>query len=169
MSRRATHDVSHAFALSVVAFVLHLAWESIQCPVFFEHGSYDASPGGMALASVGDVGITWALYAAVALVSWQWRWSAQGWSRRQWAVLLGLALAIGWGIEARALANHRWSYKALTPLLPGLNVSVIPILQLLVLAPLIFRLADLVLRLTELRARSGGEISRQQDVSNRFH
>ncbi len=144
MSRRARHDVLHAFALSVVAFVLHLAWENIQCRIFFEHGSYDASQRGMALATLGDVGITWALYAAVAVVSWQWRWSAQRWSWWQWVMLLCLALAIGWAIETRALARHRWSYKALTPLLPGMNVSVIPILQLLVLTPLAFRLADLV-------------------------
>jgi hypothetical protein len=98
----------------------------------------------MALATLGDVGVTWALYAAVAVVSRRWRWSAQGWSWRQWATLLGLAFAIGWAIEARALASHRWSYKALTPLVPGMNVSVIPIFQLLVLTPLAFRLADLV-------------------------
>jgi hypothetical protein len=136
--------VLHAFALTLVAFVLHFVWENIQCPIFFEHGSYDASLGGMALATLGDVGITWALYAAVAVVSRQWRWSAQGWSWRQWVTLLGLALAIGWAIEARALARHRWSYKAFTPLLPSMNVSVIPLLQLLVLTPLAFRLADLV-------------------------
>ncbi len=133
----------HAFALSVGAFVLHLAWETIQCPIFFEHGSYDASPWGMVLATVGDVGITWTLYAAVAVSSWQWRWSVQRWSWQRWATLLGLACAIGVVIESRALARHLWSYRALTPLLPGMKVSVIPILQLMVLPPLAFRLADL--------------------------
>jgi hypothetical protein len=144
VSRRARNDVLHASALTLVAFVLHFVWENIQCPIFFEHGSYDASPGGMALATLGDMGITWALYAAVAVISRQWRWSAQGWSWRQWVTLLGLALTIGWAIETRALARHRWSYKAFTPLLPSMNVSVIPLLQLLVLTPLAFRLADLV-------------------------
>jgi hypothetical protein len=144
LRREAEHDVLHAFALSIVAFVLHFTWENIQCPIFFEHGSFDASPGSMVLATLGDVGVTWVLYAAVAVVSWRWRWSAQGWSWRQWVALLGLALAIGWAIEARALARHRWSYKALTPLLPGTNVSVIPLLQLLVLTPLALWLADRV-------------------------
>ena len=137
-------DALHALALTVVAVVLHGTWENVQCPIFFEHGSYDASPRGMALATLGDVGITWALYAAVAAVSWQWRWSAQRWSWRQWATLLGLALVLGWSIETRALALNRWSYKAHTPLVPGTSVSVIPILQLLVLTPLVFRLACFV-------------------------
>ncbi len=138
--------VRHALALTVVAFLLHFTWENIQCPVFFEHGSYDASLGSMALASLGDVGITWVLYAAVAGVSRRWRWSAQGWSWRQWLTLMGLALATSWAIEAHALANHRWSYTALAPLLPGTNVSVVPVLQLLALTPLAFWLADRVVR-----------------------
>ena len=158
MGREVRDLVLHALALTVVAFLLHFTWENIQCPLFFKHGSYDASFGSMALASLGDVGITWALYATVAGVSWRWRWSPQDWSWRQWLTLIGLAIAIAWAIEAHALANHRWSYKALTPLFPGTNVSVIPVLQLLVLTPLAFWLADRLVR--RLKALLSGASTR---------
>lgn len=160
MGREARGVALHALTLTAVAFLLHFIWENIQCPIFFEHGSYDASLGSMAMASLVDVVITWALYATVAGVSRRWRWSAQGWSWRQWLTLIGLAIAIAWAIEVRALANHRWSYKALTPLLPGTNVSVIPVLQLLVLTPLAFWLADRLVR--RLKALPSGASTRSQ-------
>lgn len=36
---------------------------------------------------------------------------------------------------------HRWSYTAAMPLLPVLNIGLVPLAQMLVLPPLIFRLA----------------------------
>ena len=47
-----------------------------------------------------------------------------------------LAMLIEWG------AVHvlgRWSYAANMPLLPGLGIGVVPILQMLVLPPVIFK------------------------------
>jgi SAM-dependent methyltransferase len=125
-----------------VAFVLHFGWEAIQCPIFFVHRGYVAGWGGMALASLGDVALTWVLHAVVAGVSRRWRWTRGPWSWGQWAWLLGGALGVAVGIERVALARDLWSYRAAMPVIPGLGVGVVPVLQLLVLTPLTFALAE---------------------------
>ena len=42
-------------------------------------------------------------------------------------------LLLGAGIEWRALAAGRWTYTAAMPIVPLLNVGLLPVLQLLVL------------------------------------
>ena len=98
----------HAISLSTISFVLHFGWESIQCPFFYVHGSYDASWMGMVRASLGDVGIMWAIFVSVAVVSMRWRWDKEQWYSRQWIALTFSALALGAGVEVRALETGRW-------------------------------------------------------------
>jgi hypothetical protein len=52
--------------LSVISFTLHFVRESIQCPLQYVHGSYDASWRGMIRASLGDVVITLFIFETVA-------------------------------------------------------------------------------------------------------
>jgi len=35
---------------------------------------------------------------------------------------------------------HRWAYAAAMPLIPGLNIGAVPVLQMMVLPPVIFHL-----------------------------
>ncbi len=125
----------YAFLLSVVAFASHLAWESIQCRILYEHGSFPATRWAMVRATLGDVVITWVLYGLVALISREWGWTRSSWGWKQWVSLVGTALLIGTCIELRALSTGRWSYLPTTPVVPILGVSIVALLQLAVLTP----------------------------------
>lgn len=131
----------HAIVLSLVSFVLHFAWENVQCPLFYLHGSYDASWRGMVLATSGDLLLTWMIYASIATVSLRWRWDTAAWNALQWAALIAIAIALGLAVEVRALATSRWAYTPGMPLVPGLRVGLVPVAQLLILTPVSFALA----------------------------
>ena len=45
-------------------------------------------------------------------------------------------------IERRALALGLWAYTPITPILPGVGVSLVPIIQLLLITPAAFLLAE---------------------------
>jgi len=150
----------HAATLSALAFVLHLVWESVQCPIFFVHGSYDASPWGMVTAALGDVLLTWIIYGVVAAISRRWRWAGAPWSWGQIAAFIATAFALAVGVELHAQATERWLYRGAMPVLPILDVGVIPVLQLLILTPIVVLLAE---RITARRgAREGTDAVRQR-------
>jgi hypothetical protein len=157
--------MKHAAILSVIAFLLHFAWENVQCPLFFVHGTYDATWRGMTTATLGDVVITWALYSSIAVARRDWRWPAAGWKLRDGVLFVAVALLIGFAIELRALEQERWAYRGGTPLVPGTRVSVIPLLQLLLLTPVVIRLSEAAAR--RFRSRnsevSGGVSSIEED------
>ena len=58
-----------------------------------------------------------------------------------YAVMLLVGLVIGVGIEWLAVVvTNRWDYTVRMPLVPLLGVGLVPVAQMLVLPPLIFRL-----------------------------
>lgn len=75
-------------------------------------------------------------------------WAARG--RLDWAdqpnwVACVLMLIVGFGVAVIVewvgfYGLNRWSYTASMPLLPGLGIGVVPVLQMLILPPLIFRM-----------------------------
>ena len=130
--------------LSVLAFLAHLVWESVQCPLLFEHLSYDSTWRGMLRATLGDIVLTWAVYGAVALVSRRWRWPRRPWGARQLLTLGITAVALAVAIELRGLHTGRWRYVEGATVLPWIGVAFAPILQLLVLTPLLVAAAECV-------------------------
>lgn len=133
---KAGEILRHAAWICIIALLLHLVWEFAQCSVFYRHGSYDASWRGMLRAGLGDVLLTWGVYGVVAASSRRWLWAARPWSRRQLLVYATSALALAIMVEARALAASSWAYTDSMPLIPGLNVGLLPVVQLLLLFPL---------------------------------
>lgn len=70
-----------------------------------------------------------------------------------WLALLGTALALSVSIELYALATHRWEYTKINPRIPGLGISVVPVLQLQLLIPVTFGLT----RIGERRRATGAQ------------
>ncbi|MGE4096530.1 MAG: hypothetical protein AB7G75_37510 [Candidatus Binatia bacterium] len=89
-----------------------------------------------------------------------WRWHLMlliftaGWvvlARREWfaqpdirgyVVMLATGLAVGVSVEWMAVRIvGRWAYTTQTPFVPGLSVGIVLLLLMLVLPPLIFRVA----------------------------
>lgn len=135
-------NTRHFLILGGLAFAFHFVWESIQCSIFFVHGSYDATWWGMVKAAAGDVGLTWTLYGIVAVAGRRWRWGVRPWGWDRTAALVAGALALGVAVELRGLHQGRWSYTEVAPLVPYLDVSVVPLVQLLLLTPLVVVLAE---------------------------
>ena len=133
--------LKHFVVLSLVSFFLHLIWEYVQCPLFYLHGSLKPTHTAMLIATVGDVGITWLLYALLALYRKHWTWSLDQWRVTDLLLIEGLSLGVATSIEIRALDSGKWSYTPNTPLVPGTSVSFIPLLQLALLVPVSIFLA----------------------------
>ncbi len=147
--------VRQGLVLSGLAFLAHLGWEYVQCPLLFEHLSYDGTWRGMIRATLGDIVLTWAVYGAVALVSQRWRWSRRPWRARQLLTLGLTAVALAVAIELRGLHTGRWRYVEGATVLPWVGVALAPILQLLVLTPLLVAAAEC------LTSRAGAARSRR--------
>lgn len=121
--------------LSIIALLLHLAWELAQCRVFFVHGTYDPSWRGMLMAAFGDVVMTWLVYGVVAVTSRRWR-------SRQWASLLATSLVVAGVVEWRGVNAGRWRYTEAMLVVPGLGIGVVPLIQLLALTALLVALSE---------------------------
>ena len=133
----------HAALLAVPALLLHYAWENVQCRLFFVHRANPADQWSMLQAAGGDVLLTWIAYLVVAALTGRWLWLQVRWTARVWIILLGTALVLSISIELYALTTQRWEYTAINPRIPGLGVSVVPMLQLLILFPVTFGLVRL--------------------------
>jgi len=127
----------------MTTFALNLVWENAQAFLFRGYGGFARHFWICFVGTLGDLVIVAAIYGAVASL---WRDSA--WYRRMTAGQVGCAILLGIGvaiaIEAGALASGRWAYDGM-PLIPFTSIGLIPILQMVILPPLIYavmRLAD---------------------------
>jgi hypothetical protein len=128
------------------AFLLHFAWEWLQCPLFFVHRQSPPTLLSMLVATAGDTVLTWIAQLAMALLWRRWFWALRPWSRYQTLSLVGCGVVLGVATEYWALATRRWAYTDLNPLIPGTGLSVLPVAQLAVLFPLTFWLTRRTLR-----------------------
>lgn len=135
---------TYPLALLPTAFALHLAWEYVQCQPYFTHGSLPTTTVTMLLATLGDVALTAIAYVATALIARSWAWPLIRWDRRVWISLMVSAVILALLVEWHALGTGRWGYTAAALLVPGTAVGLLPILQLVVLFPLSFGLARMV-------------------------
>lgn len=143
--------------LFVGAVLVNYPWERLQ-------SSFYVHPGG--------VGIPWWLCLAASLADGLFilmifgvGWMALG--RRTWfeqpgiegyLVMLASGVAISVGVEWMSVHVLRWwSYGERMPLVPIVDVGLVPLIQMLVLPPLIFRIVAIVSRYVDgMRARAYG-------------
>ena len=127
------------FNIAVFAFLLNFIWEMLQVPFFNNMASAEHWPTTLACtkATFGDAVVALISFWIVAAV-----WHKRGWllMPRRSQVLAFIALGVIWTIAFEGFATqvwHRWSYSAWMPVIPGLHVALIPILQWILLPPLI--------------------------------
>ncbi len=131
----------HVIWLTGLSFAAHLAWELAQCSLLYVHDGYAVGVGGMLLATLGDVFLTWTIFAIVAATARCWRWDARTWRALEWSAVLAMSAVLAVIVEWRGLGRGAWTYLPQMPTLPLLGVGVVPVIQLVLLTPLLFRLA----------------------------
>lgn len=125
--------------VGIFAFLLNFVWEVAQVPLFEGMrflGHWQAIQV-CARATLGDVGIGLVAFWTVAAVYRSRRWVLRPACRQ---VLGFAAVGVVITVVMEWLATHalgRWAYAASMPTIPGLEVGVSPLLQWVVLPPLI--------------------------------
>ena len=130
-------------AIFVAAVLGNYPWELAQAPLYVGMESFRAAWWHCFVASLGDGLLVLVIFATVWVGLRRYDWfvhpGVQG-----YGVMLITGLVIG--IATEWIAVHllgRWMYTARMPRMPGLEVGVVPVVQMLVLPPLIFRLVAL--------------------------
>jgi len=133
--------------LFAVSVALNYPWEIAHAPLFIGMDSVRAISWHCFLASLGDGLILWIIHGLGWVTFKRWNWSFHLGSQ-QMAFMLSTSLATAILIESLAVHwLHRWTYTDHMPRIPVLDVGLTPILQMLILPPLIFLITHKFFRL----------------------
>ena len=140
------HIFSTITSLFVISVPLNFVWELAQMPLYVEDGKLLEFAAHCIVPSLGDGVIVLMIFG----VGW-WVLRRADWfvrpSASAYALMLVTGLVIAILIEWVAVYGMgRWRYTARMPVLPVLGVGLSPVLQMLLLPPLIFKLAALWLQ-----------------------
>jgi hypothetical protein len=132
-------------SLFIVAVLLNYAWELAQAPLYVGVERYNVAVFWHCfIASLGDGLMVMLIFAAGWITLHRWDWFKQpgvvGYLVMAAAGLV-LAISVEW-VAVHIL--ERWQYTEQMPTLPVLGVGLVPIVQMLILPPLIFRIAALL-------------------------
>ena len=138
------------FNVMLFAFLLNYPWEFMQVPLF--EGMAD-QPHWEAVkvctrAALGDAVIMLIAYWAVAVLRRSRAWIAAPGRRSMW-ILRSIGVFIAVIIEWLALHGWwlaSWRYSTAMPIVPGLGVGLVPVLQWVVVPSLVTALVGRVLR-----------------------
>jgi hypothetical protein len=124
--------------IAIFAFLLNLPWELAQVPLFA--GMPSARHWSAILvcgrATLGDVAIALVAFGGVAGMARSRRWVLRP-TARQAAGFVAIGLTTTLVMEWLAThVLHRWAYAEAMPVVPVLGIGVSPLLQWLVLPPL---------------------------------
>jgi len=127
----------------VVAVPLNYLWELAQAPLYVGLERYTAAVfWHRFVASLGDGIMVMIIFTAgwITFHRWDWFYSPgiTGYLLMLTAGLI-LAVLVEW-VAVHSL--ERWKYAENMPTLPGLGIGLVPIAQMLVLPPLVFRTAS---------------------------
>ena len=121
------------------SFLLHLAWENAQLPLFESKGlsAWDAFRMCLVATATGDMLFMALIYGAVAVAHARLTWIAERLLYSHpatWVfpMLIGVLLAVSFELWA-IYAVERWAYAAAMPLVPVLRVGITPLLQMILI------------------------------------
>lgn len=124
------------FVLAVSAFALNMLWELAQVFAFSSLDKVSAFEIFIlvTIASIADAVITLVAFLIVALVRRERRWwKSAGVSDFLIFAIVGMISAVL--IETIALSRGTWTYGEYMPVIPLLEIGLLPFLQLTILLP----------------------------------
>jgi hypothetical protein len=127
------------FNVVVFSFLLNFVWEIWQMPFFrgMAEQSHWLGVKGCTQATFGDAGIALAAFWITALIAGTRGWIMQS-SRSRIAIFIGVGLVATITLEALATGVlERWAYSDAMPRLPILGTGLTPVVQWLVIPPLV--------------------------------
>lgn len=144
LDRARRHALRRVGVIFVAAVVLNFCWEMAQMPFYLTSGTWLEASAGCLSASFGDGGMVLLIYIAGAAVLRRLDWICQP-GPEGWAVTLAAGFILAVVFERAALRAGRWAYSPLMPrLLFTSGLGALPILQMTILPPLIFRIASAI-------------------------
>ena len=143
IKRHGTTTAARFIVLWVVAVIVNYPWELAQRGLLAVTVERGVPWLHCFVASLGDGLLVWVIYACGRVVFRREDWFEHPRSA-QYAVTLTIGGLIGGLIGmivewVAAHLAHRWSYANAMPLVPTLNIGVVPILRMLMRPPPIFR------------------------------
>ena len=129
------------FNLVVFALLLNFPWETLQAPLFVGMGEapYSEAIRGCLRATLGDVVIMLLAYWIVSLTIRNRRWVLAP-RAAHLTGFIALGVLITAVIEWLATRGHwigSWSYSAGMPVVPGVGIGLSPLLQWVIVPPLV--------------------------------
>ncbi|MFD2512473.1 hypothetical protein ACFSRY_01230 [Pontibacter locisalis] len=116
----------------VVGFLLNLIWENAQAPLYEGYKGFYGHFWLCFVAAVVDALVILLLYLLFLVYSQHLYWPlAAGFWQRLLLVIAGVLLAV-W-FEKWALNVEQWGYAEAMPIIPILDIGLLPVLQLMFL------------------------------------
>jgi len=121
------------FNVAVFALLLNFPWEVLQMSLFVEMADAPLVEAikGCSQASLGDMVIMLIAYACVSLIARSRRWVLAP-SRRELTGFVAIGVSITAVIEWLALGGRwigSWTYAPEMPVVPGVGIGLVPLLQ----------------------------------------
>jgi hypothetical protein len=126
----------------IVAVLLNYLWELAQAPLYVGLEEYNAGVFWHCfVSSLGDGVMVFLILVAGWFTLRQPDWFVRP-GVRGYLVIITAGLVLAVLVEWMAVhILNRWEYTEKMPKLPGLDIGLIPIAQMMVLPPIIFRMA----------------------------
>ena len=133
-------SIRRPLLIIAVAVLLNYPWELAQAPLYAGLGDFRVALWHCFLSSLGDGLLVLLIFACVGIALRRGDWFEQP-GASGYLVMLAVGLATGVGIEWAAVhLAQRWAYTEYMPRVPGIEIGIVPVAQMLILPPLIFRM-----------------------------
>ena len=138
--------IRNILVIAIVALILQGIWEYAQCGRFFVVDDVTGHTRLMLSATLGDMNMSIILYMLLVVVNNDVNWILKKWHRHDYIITIFYALFLSFYFEIHALYTGRWGYNPDTmPLFLNTNIGLLPVIQLIILLPLIFYISRIVI------------------------
>ena len=132
------HHVKLVTILFVLAVAVNYPWELAQRPLYAGAVGLGAALWHCLIAALGDGLLVVLIFAAAAAAQGSIKWFVRP-TAGAYAAMFGAALVVGFAVEWWGVrVAQRWQYSERMPVISGIDIGIVPLVQMLLLPPLVF-------------------------------